>query len=426
MNPNESLNDTLNDLLSFPLMEAIAGRRSRRFCMGAEIPDGSLAFKSKHMPLPLNDMEKLLVLTSMGGVTGWHFAIMRHARYAPKLSNYSDSPVGRTFPSAAGFITSELFFTDDNGTYFFPTRDFHPEIEILDGKVNLEDFLSVHKKRIRKLSNKRLHIPREEPYMEGHNTWVANHEGSMLVIPVGDLAQHVLATICYFTQNGYTIYDDIAKNPIPGTEKFGKLVDVNKPVPLTVLEQSSLADMTAEFSTSCYAGMLMLQPLGLGGYMYEGIDRHTILGASGDPAVPGLGFRHDTNEKWILPNPTGLKGVFEGYCPPHYKNMRDATEALAKRKFGEGGVFNPNTPGAWNDSPKVRANAAPYTEEFKECVVLQAQYIYDTYGRFPVTVQSIFCFMYLQAHHLDLDFYDHYFKPGAYLSTHREHMKKWH
>jgi hypothetical protein len=394
--------------------------------MGAEIPDGSLAFKSKRMPLPLDDTEKMLVLTSMGGVTGWHFAIMRHARYAPKLSNYSGSPVGRTFPSAAGFITSELFFTDDNGTYFFPTRDFHPEIEILDGKVNLEDFLSIHKKRIRKLSNKRLHIPREEPYMEGHNTWVANHEGSMLVIPVGDLAQHVLATICYFTQNGYTIYDDIAKNPIPGTEKFGKLVDVNKPVPLTVLEQSSLADMTAEFSTSCYAGMLMLQPMGLGGYMYEGIDRHTILGASGDPAVPGLGFRYDTSEKWILPNPTGLQGVFEGYCPPHYENMRDATEALAKRKFGKGGVFNPNTPGAWNDSPKVRANAAPYTEEFKECVALQAQYIYDTYGKFPATVQSIFCFMYLQAHHLDLDFYDHYFKPGAYLRTHREHMKKWH
>jgi hypothetical protein len=58
-----------------------------------------------------------------------------------------------------------------------------------------------------------------------------------------------------------------------------------------------------------------------------------------------------------------------------------------------------NTPGAWNDSPTVRANAAPYTEEFKECVALQSQYIYD------------------------LDFYDHYFKPGSYLTTHKEHMK---
>lgn len=262
--------------------------------------------------------------------------------------------------------------------------------------------------------------------MEGHNTWIANHEGSTLVIPVGDLAQHVLATICYFTQNGYTIYDDIKKKPIPGIEKFGNLVDANKLVPLTVLEQSSLADMTAEFSTSCYAGVLMLQAIGLGGYMYEGIDRHTILGASGNPAVPGLGFRYDIDERWSLPNPTGLPGVFEIYCPPHYRDMRDATEALAKRKFGPGGVYNPNTPGAWNDSPKVRANAAPYTEEFKECVALQAQYIHDTYGKFPATVQSVYCFMYLQAHHLDLEFYDYHFSPGAYLTTHKEHMKKWH
>ena len=151
MKPKESLNNTLNDLLKFSLMEAIAGRRSRRFCMGAEIPDGVLAFKSKHNPLPLSEIEQLFILSAMGGVTGWHFAIMRHARYAPKLSNYCGSPVGRTFPSAAGFITSELFFTDDNGTYFFPTRDFHPEIEIQDGKVDLEEFLAVHKKRIRKL-----------------------------------------------------------------------------------------------------------------------------------------------------------------------------------------------------------------------------------------------------------------------------------
>jgi hypothetical protein len=53
MKTTEALNDTLNELMKFPLMEAIAGRRSRRFCMGAEIPDGVLAFKSKHKPLPL-------------------------------------------------------------------------------------------------------------------------------------------------------------------------------------------------------------------------------------------------------------------------------------------------------------------------------------------------------------------------------------
>lgn len=40
------LKETLNNLLKFPLMESIAGRRSRRFCMGAEIPDGVLSDQS--------------------------------------------------------------------------------------------------------------------------------------------------------------------------------------------------------------------------------------------------------------------------------------------------------------------------------------------------------------------------------------------
>ncbi len=394
--------------------------------MGAEIPDGVLAFKSNHPPMPLSETERLLVLSTMGGVTGWHFAIMRHAKYAPKLSNYCSSPVGRTFPSSAGFITSELFYTDDTGTYFFPTRDFHPQMEIHDGKVNLEEFLTLHQKRIKKLSDKRLHIPRAEPYMEGHNTWIANHTGSMLVIPVGDLAQHMLANICFYTQNGFPIYDDIKKKPIPGIEKFNNIVEVKKTIPLTFMEQYSLTELTAELSTSCYAGVLMLQAMGLGGWMFDGIDRHTVLGASGDQNVLGLGFRYDKDERWSIPNPTGLQGVFEGYCPPHYHDMREATDALAKRKFGEGGVYNPNTPGAWSDSPKVRASANPYTEEFKECVALQAQYIYDTYGKFPATVPSIFLLTYLQAQHLDLEFYDHYFKPGAYLTTHKEHMDRWH
>ncbi|MET0786625.1 MAG: hypothetical protein ABWY25_07965 [Paenisporosarcina sp.] len=262
--------------------------------MGAEIPDGVLAFKSKHKPMPLSELEQLLLLSTMGGVTGWHFAIMRDKKYAPYLSNYCNSPVGRTFPSAAGFITSEIFYTDDNGTYFFPTRDFHPPINIVDGKVDLQEFLSAHKSRIQKLSNKRLYIPREEPYTEGHNIWIANHGGSTFVIPVGDLAQHVLSTICFYTINQFPIYDDM------------------------------------------------------------------------------------------------------------------------------------ETPGAWKDSAKVRSSAKPFTDEIKECVTLQAQYIYDAYGKFPATTPSVFLLTYLQAQHIDLDFYDHYFKPGAYLSTHKNHMRKWH
>jgi hypothetical protein len=33
---------------------------------------------------------------------------------------------------------------------------------------------------------------------------------------------------------------------------------------------------------------------------------------------------------------------------------------------------------------------------------------------------------YLQAHHLDLDFYDQKLRPGSYLETHARHMETWH
>jgi hypothetical protein len=353
--------------------------------------------------------------------------ITRNARYAPHLSNYSAAAGGRTFPSAAGFHTSEVFFTDDNGVYFFATRDAPALAErAADGALDLEALLEVHRSRIRKLADGRLHIPAAEPYMEGHNTWCANRAGSTLIIPVGDIAQHFIAILCFLVQNGYGIYDDIHREPIAGLEDFRHLVDVDNPLPLTFMEQYALTECTAELSTCCYAGVLMLQAMGLGGWMFDGIDRYTVLGASGNPDVPGLGFRYDTDERWALPNPTGLPGVFEGFCPPHYPDMRAAIDAFVQRKFGPGGPFNPNTPGPWKESSRVRGSAQVHSEEFKACVVLMAQYIYDRFGKFPGTVPSIFILMYLQVHHLDLEFYDHYFKPGAYLRTHAEHMARWH
>jgi hypothetical protein len=416
-----------NDALEFPLVEALFGRRARRFSLGASIPDGPLTFTSRHAPMALSELEQLMVLTAAAGNTGWHYMITRSAHYAPHLSNYSAAAGGRTFPSAAGFHTSEVFFTDDNGVYFFATRDAPALAErAADGALDLEALLEVHRSRIRKLADGRLHIPAAEPYMEGHNTWCANRAGSTLIIPVGDIAQHFIAILCFLVQNGYGIYDDIHREPIAGLEDFRHLVDVDNPLPLTFMEQYALTECTAELSTCCYAGVLMLQAMGLGGWMFDGIDRYTVLGASGNPDVPGLGFRYDTDERWALPNPTGLPGVFEGFCPPHYPDMRAAIDAFVQRKFGPGGPFNPDTPGPWKESSRVRGSAQVHSEEFKACVALMAQYIYDRFGKFPGTVPSIFILMYLQAHHLDLEFYDHYFNPGAYLRTHAEHVARWH
>jgi hypothetical protein len=283
-----------------------------------------------------------------------------------------------------------------------------------------------HRERLRKLSDERLYLPPEEPYLEGHNTWCVNVPGSLLVIPVADIAQHLIAILCFLVQNGYAIYDDINNRVIPGLEQFNGLVDVEEPFPLTFVEQYALTEATAELATSCYAGVLMLQALGLGGWMFDGIDRFSMLGASGNPEVPGLGFRYDQDERWAVPNPTGRDGVFAAYCPPHYPDMAPAVEAFAERKYGTGGPFNSATPGAWSDSPGFRGSAQVHDAEFKACVALQAQYVFDTFGKFPGTDPTIFIMNYVQAHHLDLEFYDRFFKQGAYLRTHAEHMQRWH
>jgi hypothetical protein len=47
-------------------------------------------------------------------------------------------------------------------------------------------------------------------------------------------------------------------------------------------------------------------------------------------------------------------------------------------------------------------------------------------GKFPGTVPSMFLIMHLQAQHLDLDFYDKFYQPGAYLKTHSSHRTDWH
>jgi hypothetical protein len=55
-----------------------------------------------------------------------------------------------------------------------------------------------------------------------------------------------------------------------------------------------------------------------------------------------------------------------------------------------------------------------------------AQYVYEKHGRFPGTTTTIVLPCYVQAVHIDTDFYDEHYAEGAYLRTHAEHMDRWH
>jgi hypothetical protein len=410
----------LADLARFPLLAAMTGRRSRRFPVGGQIPSGALAYTSRRPVQPLSEVERALLISVVGGVTGWNFGITHHPGYAPSFPNYSGSATGRTFPSAAGFHTSQLFFTDDTGIYLLPSRDERPsEVDSIEAWISHTAQTSV------RISDTRLELPREEPYMEGHNTWIGNHPGSLLAFPVADLAEHLMENLWFFAANGYPVVDDINGRKIPGLGRFSSLAHVNDPLPLSFVEQYTITEASAELAIAANNGVLALQAMGLGGWTYDGLDRLSVLGGSGDPRAPGLGFVADHDDRWPFPNVTGLPGYFETLSPPHVPSIAAGVEKLVARKFSAGGPFHPDTPGPWSDSVKVRGSALP-AEGIQELVTSEASYIYDTFGKLPGTVPTVHVLMYLQAQHLDTDFYDELFGPGAYLGTHADHQARWH
>jgi hypothetical protein len=106
--------------------------------------------------------------------------------------------------------------------------------------------------------------------------------------------------------------------------------------------------------------------------------------------------------------------------------MRAAVETYVARKFGLGGAYDRGTAGPWRETGKVKGSVTPYSDEFVDCLSTVAQYVLDTYGKFPATVPTIALTGYVQAQHIDTDFYDEHFEPGAYLETHAAHMDRWH
>jgi hypothetical protein len=413
----------LVEAASFPLIEAIHGRRSRRFAKGATIPNGPLAFASRQAPEALDPLEQMLLIATIAGNTGWVELFAHHPDYQGRLPNYTTAAGGRSFPSSAGFNTSEFFFTDDSGVYFLPTRDMTP-LPSQSG-TDLGAWVESHRARIVKLADGRLNIPAEIPHMEGHNTWCANVPGSTLIWPMADVAQHNILLLLYLVQNGTGIFDDVNGRPIPGLERYAHRLNLEVAWPMSLVEQTALTDVSVEMGTACYAGALMLQAMGLGGWMYTGINPFSVLGASGDPSVPGLGFRFEMLDGDPLPHVTGRPGVFEAHVPPHHADMRAAVEAVVARKYGTGGPFDPTLAGPYKENATVRSGAAVIDAEAIEITALMAEYVFATFGRFPATVPAVFIKTYLQAHRLDTEFYDRHFLPGAYLRTHTAHDRNW-
>jgi hypothetical protein len=67
-----------------------------------------------------------------------------------------------------------------------------------------------------------------------------------------------------------------------------------------------------------------------------------------------------------------------------------------------------------------------YQEEVIQVAKDVCTYIWDTYGRFPAHVDAVYVpGVWVQAHHLDLDYYDQLYL-GGYTETQAQHQRLWH
>jgi hypothetical protein len=420
----------LAGLLQFPLMHALFGRRARRFGLGMEIPSGPLAFRSRHEPVPLSELEKAVLIAAGTGVSGWNFGVPFGPARASEHGQFTQRFTGRTQPTAAGIGTPVLFHSDDAGTWLTNTRDSGASRmqELGTDEEGLDRILAVCREHTVRLSDQRLDLPRAPGHMMEPNFWMANAPGSTLFMPMGDASEQLLGILAIFLANGYFIRDDMAKRPAGDLAPFVRsgLLDADRAFPLSVLELSAYEANTMELAFMGHNIVLALQGMGLGGLFFNGMNRWSVLGAFADRGVKGLGFRFVTDDRWTTPNPVGLEGHFEALCPPFQPDMRAAVETFVKRRFGPGGAYDSTMPGPWKDSAAVKGSVTPYSEEFVDCMSTIAQYIVDTYGKFPATMPTIALTGYVQAQHIDVDFYDEHYAPDAYLETHATHMQRWH
>jgi len=416
--------ELLQRVWDYPLFAALYGRRSRRFGLGFEIAEGPFRYRSRHAPLPLDEFEEALLVAAGTGVSG--IPLWDGSR--PPAVRRGD---GRTFGSTAHGRDTALFFTNDRGVYVIDPADVTAsklgEIETPDERQRV---LALYRQHRKQLADGRLAIPRRVPPLFGHNMWDCNMPGTTLFMPVCDVSLTLISLILNLVDGeagryvrghggGMNIVDDRRGGRPAGTEPWlaRGLIDREKILPLSILERQACYFMFSEPAVICHNIFLATEAMGLGGWMHCGFLSLEVMEALGFRVVGGA-------DQGACANPVGLDGVLEGFCPPYFPNMDAAVDAaLVRISQARASESQPYTmpQSEYRDAiPRAPSDAG------LACTKAVCRYIHETYGRFPASVDTMHLMWFMQAHHLDPDYYRRFFHPGALGPTHAEHMAAWH
>ncbi len=425
----------------YSLLDGIFQRRARRIPWGGEKPGDVAPFHSGKEPFPLDETEEALLVAAGAGITGVALADIPYTDWegVNLAGNLLIQFIGRTYPSPCSSHGTELFFTNDSGTFFVDMRGRQPaKMMEYETPEDRRKILELYRSAVVKISDERLN---PSPLSQlPWNRWHVNQPGTTLFIPVSNVTwQYINGFMVTLEGRAAYVYDDLNGNAEP-LKRFadGGWLDRNRAVPLSAFEQRiALQIIGIEQSTMLHNMALASQAIGLGSFVFPALDASVIFGAPGETG--GLGFTHlpprpsrprPGGGAWPpapKPVPVGLDGRFEAYSPPYYGDMREAVRAVYESKWGESGIYTSEGVESGLKDRGPLASGVPRTPEWVvEATGEFCQYLWDTYGRVPVTVDPMSTLLWFQALHLDTDFYDRFYKPGAYTETIRNHMKNWH
>jgi hypothetical protein len=429
----------LEEAWNVPLFDALFTRRSRRFGLGMEIKRGPNRYKSEAEPIPLSFEEEAMLCMAATGLSGMALADMPHTRKqdVPEgevwdgncntMLEYN----GRTFPSPCGSHGTELFYTNDEGCYIVKMRGLRPErMEEIAKLDDLEKLVEVFKERRVQISDQRLDLPNSSPALMSFNTWNANQPGTTLFMPVCDVTEELINGLMLFIEQGYYPIDSMDGMKPLGCEKWLKDGLVQTPAPYQLLEPLvAYGASNIEVGFMSQNILLAEAALGLGGWPFGGFNAMIALG--GTPLCRGFAFRFHTAEQGPaagFPYPVGLDGLFETHTPHYFGSMDDAVDDVIERKFGPQGIFHPSSAGrAPYKNPGQMEQEIPRTDPaIIQCTKDVLNEVWRKFGRFPAFLDPCVSTLMLQAHHLECEFYDTYYRDGSYTERHRKHMEKWH
>lgn len=408
----------IDHLFNQSLFEALARRRTRRFGLGYKINDGITNYESKKAPVPLTELELAILCWAADGVTG--LALGEQQVVTGVMSSWN----GRVHPCPCNSQNSVLAFINDDGIFLYKPPAATQLVEIKTPEDRLK-ILDVYRKHTVRIVNERPQIP--DMAWLSSNRWGVNKKGTTFFLPIIDVtAEYINFLLFAFGQEGYYIYDNIAGKPA-GTQRWidKGVFDAEFSMPLVMFENFIFNLVVSMAHYKIQNLSLACEVMGLGCWAHTGFAPFVLLGET--PLCRGLGATFIRGKDGI-PNPVALKNHLESYCPPNYKSMDEAVDAIVADRWGENGIFVSSYTGStpikkWKN--KVD-NVPKYSEQILQVTKDYCNYILDEYGRFPAFIDSLLIPVGATVHHVDLDFYKTYYPPDALTEHFHNHMKIWH